>query len=282
MKSVVIIPCWRRPEFLGACLELIKRAEGWENYHYLFAIDRMADKQIRPLIDAFTGEKTIIHAVHKWHGNSTNLIRAYVRAHEIGGELTFLIEEDIFIGRDFFTFHEQVHTEFNTFFVTACRNQMDLSQSGTDASGLFEFGRYQSLGISFKTANLSKIIIHDSTHYYSNRTRYLRRLFPKSSFGDSNTEQDGLICRIMEAEGLTGMFPQVARAFHAGFYGYNRPGLKIVEKNLSLQDKIKLLLEMPESEMNSRAIRMKDIARCELSQVHKVDKFHINDPRNPK
>ena len=261
-------------------MELIQRADNWQNYHYLFAIDRGADKEIKPLVELFPSEKTVVQAVHKWHGNSTNLMRAYAHAGRMQGELTFLIEEDIFIGRDFFNFHEAVQNEFDYFFVTACRNQMDLSQAGNNPAGLFQFGRYQSLGVSFKTRNLGPIIAHDSTHYYANRTMYLRRSFPGSSYGDTNTEQDGLICRIMERDNLLGIFPEIPRAFHAGFYGYNRPGLRIVEKNLSLQDKIKLLLEMPESEMNNRAIRMKDIARCELTAVHKVDNFYIDDPRN--
>lgn len=277
MKSIVIIPCWRRPEFLGACLNLIRWADLSGTYHYLFAIDRRADPLNEKIIAGFPGEKTVIRNTAMFNGNSANLIKAYKWAYGQSEELVFLIEEDIFIAKDFFLYHEQVHHEFSPFFVTACRNQMDLKQTGDNPAGLFSYGKYQSLGVSFRRESLLQIIEHDTREYYSNRSGYLKKLFPQSQFGTQNTEQDGLINRIMERDNLTGIYPEIPRAFHAGFYGYNRQGSRLRENHLSLEDKIEILLSMPQAEMNKRAKRLKDIARCELETVHKVDNYFIND-----
>jgi len=126
-KGIVIIPCWNRPEFLGACLHYIQKADGWENYLYYFAIDRKADPLNMQVISTFKGEYLIRQAVmHRYNGNSYNLLSAYSECYLLAKDweipLVYLIEEDIFIGKDFFTFHEEKQAVTDAFFVTACRN----------------------------------------------------------------------------------------------------------------------------------------------------------------
>ena len=54
--------------------------------------------------------------------------------------------------------------------------------------------------------------------------RYLQHHFPNSAVSISFVEQDGLIRRIQEKSQRPLAYPCVPRAYHAGFYGYNRPG----------------------------------------------------------
>jgi hypothetical protein len=38
-RDVVVLPCWRRPEFLWHCLDNLTRAEGIDSVHVLFRPD---------------------------------------------------------------------------------------------------------------------------------------------------------------------------------------------------------------------------------------------------
>jgi hypothetical protein len=52
-RDVLIIPCWRRPEFLWHCLDNLRRAEGIGDLHVLFRPDRGHDPRIHDVIDEF-------------------------------------------------------------------------------------------------------------------------------------------------------------------------------------------------------------------------------------
>ena len=279
-KGVVIIPCWRRPEFLGACLHYIRQADGWDDYAYLFAVDNHRattarfDPQVLKVIERFPGEKVLkIRNPHDFHGNSYNVLEAYREAMEMDiPGLIFLIETDIFIGKDFFTFHEAAHEiDSDTFYVSACRNQNN-KQAGSlpaDPEAVYYWNRYQSLGNSFKPITLATYVLqHCTPEYYGNMHPYCKRHFPLSEFGRSLPpwwEQDGLINRIMEKDNLQGIFPFAPRAYHAGYEGYNRKG-ESLPSGMVLEDKISAILSMTEDEMNRRAMnpQFKDITKCNL------------------
>jgi hypothetical protein len=52
-RDVVLIPCWRRPEFLWHCLDNLTRAEGIERMHVIFRADQGHDPAIHQVIADF-------------------------------------------------------------------------------------------------------------------------------------------------------------------------------------------------------------------------------------
>ena len=190
------------------------------------------------------------------------------------GNLIYLIEEDIFVGKDFFDFHERVQTKYDSFCVSAVRNQNDgrmlTGELGSNPADVYKFGKFQSLGLSWKPQYLSKVTQHAKIEYYCSMERYLSRTFPQSSFGTMWTEQDGLINRLMEAGHYDALFPTVPRAYHAGFVGYNRQGAELAG---SLEDRIKVLKSMTGDEMNAKANTYKDITPIDLSVDYGVTEY---------
>jgi hypothetical protein len=55
-RDVLVIPCWRRPEFLWHCLDNLRRAEGIGELHVLFRPDRAAARHLR---DRYTGALSV-------------------------------------------------------------------------------------------------------------------------------------------------------------------------------------------------------------------------------
>lgn len=291
MPNVVIIPCHSRPEFLGACLNRISLAEGWEKNHYLFCVDdhKFAggayNPQVIEVIKQFPGEKTVkIRPKDSIRSNTRNVLEGYKEAHRIatdtGGDLVYLIEEDILIARDFFTFHERVQAVTDEFFVSACRNQnyKAATKLPAEPESVYTYPRYQSLGNSFKLNQVAKFLPHCNGAYYGNMWDYLKNHFkgPKvTAFQGMWCEQDGMLNRFMAQNDLLGIFPYIPRAYHAGFYGYNRTGQPI-SPNLSLFERIIALLSMTEKEMNDRASnpQFKDITQCD-PYGHDVKEFKV-------
>ena len=71
---------------------------------------------------------------------------------------------------------------------------------------------------------LEMIAPHVNISYFRRPKRYLRRHFPHSAVSLAFVEQDGLIRRIQEGSGRPLVYPCLPRAYHAGYYGYNRAG----------------------------------------------------------
>lgn len=285
MKNIVLLPCFRRPDFLAANLAYIQMADGWENNLYYFSVDvkegNAPDSQVLKVIKAFPGEKRVKVRGNSYHGNSFNVLEAYREcfawAQDSGASLIYLIETDIFIGRDFFTFHEGVQAISDEFYVSACDN-LTCSREyllPPDPAGVYPFHNFQSLGISIKVQWFPSILEHAVPDYYENMKGYVEETFPESRYRGRYFEQDGLINRVMEAQHSEGLFPFVARAFHAGFHGYNRRGTALAHE-IPLEERKNQLMAMTEQEMNHRAGSAKytDIRKCDLNG-HEVDAFEI-------
>jgi hypothetical protein len=267
VKNIVLIPCWKRDDFLSVTLDYIKTSDLCDKYIYIFLLDRDFSPHVENIANRFSLEK-IIHKTprHKFKGNTYNILEGYKISINLSkqhnSQLIYLIEEDIFIGKDFFSFHENIQSKYDSFCVSAVKNQNTNEELSNDPNIIYYGNKFQSLGISWKLHNLEKVINHANCNYYSNMQRYLYKTFPKSTYGGNWPEQDGLINRIMEQDKLQAIYPHVARAFHAGFIGYNRPG-----ENLkgTLEERIHLLKTMNKDEMNNRAKLHKDINPCNLN-----------------
>jgi hypothetical protein len=69
--------------------------------------------------------------------------------------------------------------------------------------------------------------------YYRSPVLYCEKHFKNSFIGKYFCEQDGLIRRVKEKLNLVTVFPAVPRAYHAGFYSYNRNFKGVFKGSLS-------------------------------------------------
>jgi hypothetical protein len=272
MRSLVIIPCWRRPEFLAATLRLIERAREAEQQRYWFAVDRDADPRIKDVIASFQFPWSMSQREgHPYHGNSYNVIEAYRAALNATAEhdLIHLIEEDVFVSSDYFEFHQDAHALGEFAFVTAVKYPRAFEPVVDFHATLEPLVRttthYQSLGVSFRNRALREILMMAGMFDYRSREAYYRdpvdycsASLPDSGLPPSAAEQDGLIHRVIRADEKRGLWPIVGRAYHAGFYGYNRgaPGLNTGSKiwpAMTWREQSERLLSMTADQMNALA-----------------------------
>ncbi len=272
MKNIVLIPCHSRADFLNVNLNLIEEANNSDKQIYLFLIDRGFDPEIIQVINKFKLDKSIHYTPkHNFRGNSYNLLEGYKFAYEKyqDSELVYMLEEDIFIGKDFFDFHERVQSQFESFCVSAVWCHVDNREFPNEPASIYCKEHYQSLGVSWRREYLKEVVKHANPKYYRNMLAYCVSQFPKSKYGRSFSEQDGLINRIREQQNNAGIiYPIIPRAFHAGAIGYNRPGKKLEG---DLETRSKLLKSMSKEQLNEMATHMKDIKPCSLIDYGIID-----------
>lgn len=227
-KDVVVIPCWRRPEFLWHCLDNLTRADGIERVHVLFRADRGYSPETLEVIDSFSERlaswKIEIADACPFRRTkpSANFLFGLLHACVTAKRLIYLVEEDIMVARDFFRWHQTVHRDAGPLFcsipVKNPNRKLDLPEQ-VDAYYLSS-GDSCSNGACYDKSALSQLIApHVNMAYFRKPKRYLRRRFPDSKVALAFVEQDGLIRRVQEASRLPIAWPCVPRAFHAGFYG---------------------------------------------------------------
>jgi hypothetical protein len=275
MQNIVLIPCWRRPDFLTVTLEHIRNAKRAQANRYVFLVDYGFCPDVLRVIASFPFTHEVRHAPqHAYHGNSFNVLEGYKYAAHLArryrSRLVYLIEEDIWVGKDFFVFHEVVQAQFDSFCVSAVHNQNDVSQYPPDASSVYYHPAFQSLGLSWRVDRLDVITAHAQPDYYGNMTAYLKSIAPESRHADGNSEQDGLINRLVEMSPIKCLYPYLGRAYHAGFVGYNRHGRQVTGP---LPRKVAALRSMPQDEMNARASARKDIRSIDLTMDYDVRQF---------
>ena len=292
-ENIVLIPCWNRPEFLYCTMSNLKHAKGGENCKYIFCIDRGYDPEILEVINQFPIKHEIRFAPdHGYRGNSFNVLESYRYALGIANQddLIFLVEEDIFVSRDFFDYHKCVQARFPSFCVSAVKCQNDNltakaslraakvslraakvslreTKVSLRADVIYYHDSFQSLGISWKPHQLEKVVKHAVPAFYDAPLLYMYTEFRSKDF---HTEQDCLISCVLKQENIKCIYPYVPRAYHSGFLGYNRPGVKLKG---TLNERISKLKTMSQQEMNDQATEVKDIVQIDCSVDYGVQKF---------
>lgn len=267
--NVILIPCWNRPEFLWHTLDNLTKAEGFERHAVIIRPDNGYDPNIREVVREFAGKGLLqnyhfIQAVPHRYSRSTkqsaNVLEGLKIAASMSDDLVYLVEEDIMVGRDFFTFHEEVNkAEPNLFCSLSTKNHNRQVATADDQSAYYLTTLdYCSLGVCFKKSTIQdRIAPHITQDYYRSPMSYITRSFPNSVIGRSFCEQDGLIRRIQEelCQDAPIAYPHRPRAFHAGYYGYNRMkgkagsfSMKLYEVGLIIYDseRMRIASQRPE------------------------------------
>jgi hypothetical protein len=232
-RDVLIIPCWRRPEFLWHCLDNLRRAEGIGDLHVLFRPDRGHDARNLEVIDEFgpqLGSYQIDvppHCPYRRGKQSANVLGGYLRAAAITRRYVFLVEEDVMVARDFLRWHYAVQAAQPQLFCSiATRNTNRAVPEATDPEAYYVTTLdYCSLGVCFeRSVIVRRIAPHVRREYFEDPGAYCQLHWGASRVGAGHVEHDGLIRRIQEEHGARRpiAYPYRPRAFHAGFFGYPR------------------------------------------------------------
>ena len=126
MSDIVIIPAFSRPEFLHYCLDQITKADESDTVEIVVFLDKGFDPQNINIIKQYQ-KKLKVHEFHqtphqrkdgarvvnynKLTKQSRNVMCGLISGAEASDNLVFLIEDDIFIGKDFFTMHRAIHNQ---------------------------------------------------------------------------------------------------------------------------------------------------------------------------
>ncbi len=231
--DVLVLPCWRRPEFLWHCLDNLTRAEGFGSVHVLFRPDTGYLPDNIDVIHSFAERLPSFEislpppCPFRRTKQSANLLLGYLAAAAPATQYVFLVEEDTMVARDFFRWHRAVQAAAGPLFCSiATRNPNRAVTPPEDPEGYYiSSGDFAANGVCFDKSVVQRLIApHVNMAYFRRPKAYLRRHFPESRVGLGFVEQDGLLRRIQERSDLPIAYPCMPRGFDAGFYGYNRPG----------------------------------------------------------
>jgi hypothetical protein len=259
--NTVIIPAYNRPEFVYLCLERIKKADNYKNNKYIVALDYGFNQSIKLIVNQFSDDLQIDCImtganVNRITKQSYNVLNALIYGAKHSDNLVYLIEDDVMIGKDFFTFNEELHAKEKDIFCSVLSMNVNTKYNTTndfDKYYISANGDYQSIGVCYKKEIImQKIKPHFTSEYISNPFIYCKNKFPDSKLNGNFVEQDGLIRRIIEAGKERVAYAHVPRCYHAGFYGKNR-GKKINDK-LNIQQRIDFVRNIIFSKENMKAI----------------------------
>lgn len=266
MRHTVLVPAWRRPDMLYACLSRLEIA-ATRDVTVVVSLDRDFEPECRRVAERFSRRLPSIYLRvmnhHPYRGNSYNVVSGIRDCMKLNSDLMHIVEDDVMIARTYFAFHEAMHRAApQAFAVSACRNQNQISPRDDVA---YLHPSYQSLGVSMRRGIADRITTHDGPGYYADMVGYCRRMFPGTIIPAGHAEQDGLINRIREAVNGRTVYAARPRAFHAGFHGYNRPGTQLDAG--TVEERAERILAMTSEEMNALAGELKDHEVIDLDEL---------------
>ncbi len=208
--NVVLIPCFDRPEFLSECLKNIEQAESADQYHYIFRLDHGHEPDNLKVIEGFKLSSETTFTPRTTYGigkQSYSVLSGLQIAAKTSDHLVFLIEDDVMIGRDFFRWHEEVHSQQALFSSHANLNVNSPSKEGWIDEYYLTTRDYGSIGTCMTRESIALIDPHINADYFLHPVQYIRRKFKNSFLGYGFAEQDGLIRRIQADQSLPQAYP---------------------------------------------------------------------------
>jgi hypothetical protein len=269
MRDVVIVPCYERPEFTRVCLKYLAQAdriqdkEVWlcqDNHEDGFKVDPQnapADaREIALYFGRLFGSRAVYRSIapHTTYGNSSNLIHSLQAAYDSGAERIYLVEDDIAVAPDFFSWHDAVLEEPHVFVSCATAlsksahfqingpQAMDETYQNPSAYYLAE-GPYSSLAAAFKRVKLGGLLDY---------------ITAGSQKWESGFEQDLLTQRYLRILGANSAWPYMPRAYNFGWYSYHITGQpftgSLQEKSRAVEEVIKNPTKLRSVSSNNSAV----------------------------
>lgn len=212
MKSIVVMPTLKRPEFLALALESIDRAEqSPEDIRiYVDHTDEKRLSEVEYVRDTYLPYAMVFHAKEHISAPSGcwNILNSYKEGYESGADVIFFIEEDVRIRPDYFTWNFEVHAE-KKYFATCGRY-------------IKRFGNnyFTNPGASFRRESLGLVVPHICDDFFADRRGYLTRTFGK--FEEASDLDDGLIRHVQRSVNGIVKYPDQPKAVHQGFWFYGK------------------------------------------------------------
>lgn len=232
--TTILLPYFDRPEMLWHCLSNIDKAEKPGPFTLLMKPDwGMSPKNQREhhaVISQFIRLNPIIigprrHYFKEITKQSANVLNGlFLACQDLApDDVIHLIEDDVMVGPDHFTWSAERHAHHGGFCVTTSHN-CNGPNLGTKPDGYYSCqGQYRGIGTSFRAGVLRKYLFpHITPDYYSNPKHYIQTTFTPDPFNGAWCEQDGLIRRIQMRSCMPIAYATTPKSFHAGWYGKNR------------------------------------------------------------
>ena len=232
MRDVVIVPCYERPEFAHICLEYLSRARGIDDKEVWLCQDNHGGKEEMNILTHMFSVADYGHALfsdrfhhvirdaHGTYGNSKNLIESLQRAYDSGAERIFLVEDDIVVAPDIFSWHEAVleHTyPFDSF--VSCATALSKSAN-------FQINGPQVMDESYQDPNAYlRVIGPYSSHAAAFKRKQLGELL--AYIADTPVEwkpgfeQDAYVQKFLRITNQASAWPYMPRALNRGWYSYH-------------------------------------------------------------
>lgn len=231
--DVLLIPVWRRAEFLHFCLDNLVKTGDLATVHIVLKPDSGHSSETIEMIDRWAPQlpsweiASCLPSRNPTTKQSLNLLSGYLYAAKQSTGLVWMIEEDVMVGRDFFKYHRALHKQERLFCSLSTRNHNRSVGAGGNSSNYYlSTNDFCSLGVVFRREVIEDHIApHVNDNYLQHPRAYCDAYWPEAKeqgIHPGHVEQDGLIRRIQTTSDLPTAYPCVPRAFHAGWYGYNR------------------------------------------------------------
>lgn len=227
MNEIVLIPTYKRPEMLFYCMTLIRAFEPTMPIAIFPDRGTVNDKEFTDLLSSFDPGITFPMFVpeHDYYGNTFNVMEAFRWAYNSQFGRIYYIEDDVMVHPDFFSWHREMHKEFDQEGIFAVMGWVFNHHAPITNDILFQ-PWYYSIGTSFTREKLGLVVQHATPRYYEDMPNYVDAAFKKSPLNSpvkiQHYEQDGLIQRVMDIDRSQTVANGIARCTHLGLYGYNR------------------------------------------------------------
>lgn len=209
----------RRPELAALALQCISRTPESNELDVRIFVDSTTDQvlgEFEYVRDEYFPEAMIYHARPHIFAPSGcwNILQALKAGYAAGAELIFLIEEDVMVAKDYFTWSVKAHDDPGVF-ATCGRLRKE-----------YRMDYYTNPGACFKSGSLQRIIPHINDSYFTDQRPYLDAAF--GSMDEASPLDDGLIRRVIRQIGAKIVYPDIPKVAHQGFHFYNKlPQFKI-------------------------------------------------------
>jgi hypothetical protein len=212
-KSVVVMPALNRPELAALALQRISQTPEASQLDVRIFVDHTVDHRLGEfeyVRDEYFPDATIYHAREHIQvpSGSWNILQALKAGYDSGASLIFLIEEDVMVFSDYFTWSFEAHDDPDCF-ATCGRLRKE-----------YRMDYYTNPGASFKSESLKSIVPHITDRYFEDQRSYLDATF--GQMDEASPLDDGLIRRVIRQLDAKISYPQTPKVAHQGFHYYNK------------------------------------------------------------
>lgn len=242
-KEVIIVPTYRRNHYLWCALESI-RAQDKKVKIMVFSDRGENNIELRQVCREFNAGSRIA-PIHRYHGNSYNVMEAFRWATDCGFELIHLSEDDVIQHPDCIAWHRETHGMMTDIFAS-CGWVFNMHAPIDDATYFVPW--YYSPNSCFRWEKLMQVALDANPIYYNGMRDYVLKTFPESMLlknsGESNNfyEQDAIVQFCIERDKTSVAWCRTAKVDHIGAFGYNRTDGP--EFTGSLEDRIRQVKEL--------------------------------------